>query len=246
VSDDPSLADGAGIDVTAAELALGLLDGEERAAALRRVLAEPAFAAEVERWRLYFAQLFDLWPEVEPPEELIDRIDLSLGGPGAAGVGGRSRRLPWPLLAIASSALAAALLVVVAIRPAAPPPAPPRIIVRTRPVPARPVAGPLLLAALGDTKIPAAYEPATGRLRVAGAPAVASGKTPELWVIGSDAVPHALGLLTRSTNDLILADADRPRLVAGATLAVSVEPAGGSTTGLPTGPVVATGALSAV
>ena len=35
-------------DVAAAELALGLLDGEERAAALRRVLAEPAFAAEVE------------------------------------------------------------------------------------------------------------------------------------------------------------------------------------------------------
>ena len=38
-------------DVAAAELALGLLDGEERAAALRRMLAEPGFAREVERWR---------------------------------------------------------------------------------------------------------------------------------------------------------------------------------------------------
>ena len=33
-------------DVAAAELALGVLDGEERAAALRRVLAEPDFARE--------------------------------------------------------------------------------------------------------------------------------------------------------------------------------------------------------
>ena len=38
-------------DMAAAELALGVLEGEERATALRRVLSEPAFAAEVERWR---------------------------------------------------------------------------------------------------------------------------------------------------------------------------------------------------
>jgi anti-sigma-K factor RskA len=243
VSDDRrEEPEGAIPDVTAGELALGLLDGEERAAALRRVLADPGFAADVERWRLYFAQLFDLWPEVEPPGGLIDRIDLRLGGP----VPMRRHRAPWPLIAIVASAIAAALLLVVAIRPDPPAPPPPRVIVRAPAVPATPPAGPLLLAALGDAKIPAAYEPATGRLRVAAAPAVPAGRTPQLWVIGKDSVPHSLGLLARADNDLILADADRARLVAGATLAVSVEPAGGSTTGLPTGPVVATGALSAV
>ena len=50
--------DDSGPDMTAAELALGVLDGEERAAALRRVLADPVFAREVERWRRYLAALF--------------------------------------------------------------------------------------------------------------------------------------------------------------------------------------------
>ena len=45
-------------DVAAAELALGLLEGDDLAAALRRQLAEPAFAREVEQWRDHFATLF--------------------------------------------------------------------------------------------------------------------------------------------------------------------------------------------
>lgn len=233
-------------DMQAAELALGVLDGDERAAALRRVLAEPGFAAEVERWRLYFAQLFDLWPAVEPPEDLIDRIDAGLGGPAPVR---RGRALPWPLLAIASSALAACLLVIVLLRPAPAPvtiaaPAPP--VAAPSPAPVSP--GPLLVAALGDPKAPiaAAFDPAGGRLRVASAPATPGGRVAQLWVIGRDGTPHPLGLLADSGLELVLAAPDRARLVAGATLAISVEPPGGSPTGLPTGPVVATGALSRV
>lgn len=232
-------------DVEAAELALGLLEGEERAAALRRVLADPAFATEVERWRLFMAQLFDLWPEAAPPEGLIDRIDLSLGGP----VPMRARRMPWPLLAIVSSAIAAVLLVVVALRPDAPqppiaPPSPSPVAT------ASPVAAPspLLVAALGADKVSfaAVYDPRTARLRVAGAPTVPHDHVPELWVIGRDGVPHALTLLAPTDTELVLAREDADRLIEGATLAVSVEPPGGSTTGLPTGPVIATGALAMV
>lgn len=225
-------------DLAAAELALGLLDGEERAAALRRVLAEPAFAAEVERWRLYFAQLFDLWPEATPPEELIDRIDASLGGPAPM----RRRVLPWPLIATVTTAIAAALLVVVALRPGVPmpPPPPPPPPVRQGPVAPQP----LLVAAVGDA--PAVFDPGSGRLRVAGAPGVAADRVAQLWVIGADRTPHSLGLLGEGQNALVLAPIDRARLVAGATLAVSAEPAGGSPEPTPTGPVVATGALRAV
>lgn len=234
---DPDTHDPEPQDVAAAELALGLLDGEERAAALRRVLAEPAFAAEVERWRLYFAQLFDLWPETEAPEGLIDRIDESLGGPKLS----RTRRAPWPLIAVAMSALAAVLLVVIALRPAPTPlPAPvPQVQEGSRA---------LLIAALGDAKSPiaAAYHPENGLLRIAAAPTVPSARVAQLWAIGGDGVPHPLGLLTAAGTELRLAAADRARLVPGTTLAISVEPTGGSPTGLPTGPVVATGALSAV
>lgn len=238
MTDDP--------DLQAAELALGVLDGEERAAALRRVLAEPAFAAEVERWRLYFAQLFDLWPEVEPPEELIERIDASLGGLGHV----RTRRAaPWPLIAIASSALAACLLVILLLRPAPEPAAPsPTPVASATAAPSAPAAGPTLIAMLGDgrTPIAAAYDGAAGRLRVASQPATPRGRVAQLWVIGGDATPHPLGLLGPDGLELVLAPADRARLVAGATLAISIEPPGGSPTGLPTGPVVATGALSRV
>nr|WP_221239946.1 anti-sigma factor [Sphingomonas abaci] len=227
-------------------MALGVLDGEERAAALRRVLAEPAFAAEVERWRLYFAQLFDLWPEVEPPEELIERIDASLGGPGHV----RTRRAaPWPLIAIASSALAACLLVILLLRPAPEPAAPsPTPVASATAAPSAPAAGPTLIAMLGDgrTPIAAAYDGAAGRLRVASQPATPRGRVAQLWVIGGDATPHPLGLLGPDGLELVLAPADRARLVAGATLAISIEPPGGSPTSLPTGPVVATGALSRV
>ena len=47
---DPTTETDVPEDVAAAELALGLLEGEERGAALRRVLAEPGFAAQVEWW----------------------------------------------------------------------------------------------------------------------------------------------------------------------------------------------------
>ena len=43
--------------IRAGELALGVLDGEERAAALRQVIADPAFAREVDQWRSRLAGL---------------------------------------------------------------------------------------------------------------------------------------------------------------------------------------------
>lgn len=235
----PTDIDEPGDDLMAAELALGLLEADERAVALRRMLADPAFARDVETWRLHFAQLFDLWPGVEAPEGLIERIDATLGGPGTDR---RPSRLPWPLLAIASSALAACLLVVIAIRPE---PAP--VVFTPAPAPIERT-GPVLVASLDYEKTPIAsfYDPSRGSLRVAASPDVAANRVAQLWVIGADGVPHSLGLLTRAATALTVPAANRARLAAGAVLAISVEPLGGSPTGLPTGPVVAKGALSSV
>lgn len=221
-------------DTSAAELALGLLDGDERAVALRRMLAEPGYAREVEHWRMRFAQLFDLWPEAEAPEGLIERIDEGLGGPAPV----RRLRFPWPAIAMLSSAVAAALLVFVAVRPAPPVPAPVTVAGRT---------GPLLVAAM-DAKapVPAVYDASGGDLRVAAGPETPPARVAQLWVIGGDGVPHALALLGGHAQVVTLSPADRARIAAGATLAISIEPLGGSPTGLPTGPVVAKGVLGAV
>ena len=224
-------------DVAAAELALGLLDGEERGAALRRVLAEPGFAAQVEWWRSRLAALFDLWPEYAAPPHLGARIEASLD---ANATPATTNRFAWPALAAVTSAIAASLLLFVMVRPE------PTVPV-AQPVPvAR--ASSVLVAMLGDAKAPVAavYDPANGALRVAAGPGVPNARVAELWVIGGDGVPHALGLLSGRPTALAPKGVDRDRITPGATLAISVEPLGGSPTGLPTGPVVATGVVARV
>ncbi|HXH15089.1 MAG TPA: anti-sigma factor [Sphingomonas sp.] len=224
-------------DVAAAELALGLLEGEERGAALRRVLAEPGFAAQVEWWRSRLAALFDLWPERAAPPHLAARIESSLdGGVTPAKVS----RFPWPALAAVTSAIAACLLLFVMVRPEPTVPVP-------QPTPvARPTS--VLVAMLGDAKSPVAavYDPANGALRVAAGPGVPNARVAQLWVIGGDGVPHSLGLLSGQPTSLSPKGVDRSRIAPGVTLAISVEPLGGSPTGVPTGPVVATGVVARV
>ena len=67
-------------------------------------------------------------------------------------------------------------------------------------------------------------------------------RVPELWVVPPGGSPRSLGILHNS-QPVVLAVADRQVLDPDAALAVSMEPAGGSPTGLPTGPVVAHGGL---
>ena len=238
---DPTTDTGVPQDVVAAELALGLLEGEERSVALRRVLAEPGFAAQVEWWRSRFAALFDLWPERAAPSYVAERIEASLDGT-AIGTGGPAKvsRFPWPALAAFTSAIAACLLLFVMLRPE------PTVPV-SQPAPV-PRSTSVLVAMLGDAKSPVAavYDPANGALRVAAGPGVPDARVAELWVIGGDGVPHALGLLSGQPTVLSPKGVDRGRIAPGATLAISVEPLGGSPTGLPTGPVVATGVVARV
>jgi anti-sigma-K factor RskA len=67
----------------------------------------------------------------------------------------------------------------------------------------------------------------------------------ELWVIPVGGKPHSLGTMGSGRQmHMQLADALARLLQQGATIAISVEPRGGSRTGAPTGPVVASGSLS--
>ena len=70
-------------------------------------------------------------------------------------------------------------------------------------------------------------------------------RVPELWLIPSDGKPRALGLLSADRSVSITMPTDfAPLAVSNAVLAVSLEPPGGSPTGQPTGPVIATGKLT--
>ena len=68
--------------------------------------------------------------------------------------------------------------------------------------------------------------------------AVRADRSLELWAVPTGAAPRSLGLLSGTGGVLAL----RAKVLAGAdTLAVTVEPPGGSPTGAPTGPIVYAG-----
>ena len=234
----------------AAEFALGLLEGEERAVAMRRMLAEPGFAAEVERWRDHFGVMFDVWPEATAPADGAARIEAGLTPHTAAANDNRAVRR-WQGIAALTSTAAAALLGVMVFGPSLVPPPAVGPVEKVAP-------DPVLIAAItptdmgaatdGGTPVAALYEPRSGALRIGAAALADKSHSAELWVIGAtDKVPHSLGVLRPGAETQIaLRDADRQRLIAGATLAVTIEVPGGSPTGKPQGPLVAAGPLARI
>ncbi len=71
-------------------------------------------------------------------------------------------------------------------------------------------------------------------------PAAAGNTSYELWVLPADGPPQSLGLLpvNAGTVEIRISEQLIAALTDAGTLAISLEPAGGSPTGLPTGPVV--------
>lgn len=216
-------------DMTAAELALGLLDGEERAAALRRVLADPAFAREVDDWRQRLAGLFDDYRDVAAPESVAMRL-AQLDRPALPQP---PRRRNWPIAAMVT-AIAAMLALFVVLRPTSQIVSPPHHLM---------VAS--LMMSDKSAAVPAMVDMTTGEMRVGDAAITPAGKSAQLWMIGGDGVPKPMGVLASTgPSRMVLPMEKRHALKAGIMLAVSIEPLGGSPTGLPTGPVVASGKLS--
>lgn len=228
--------------VQAGELALGLLEGEARAAALRRTLAEPAFAADVEQWRARLAGMFDEAGAVPPPAALEERVMAVADARGTGTVRGIGGVAPiWRTLAAVSMLVAACLLLALFLRPA------PLPIGTPQPAPAAPAPAPLLAAMTrtdGGQPFAALYDRGRGTLRLVGAGRWPAGRSAELWVIAGKAPPVSLGVLDGG-NRVTLAMTRLPPVLPGQTLAISIEPPGGSPTGAPTGPVVATGELHA-
>ena len=230
---DP-IATGPEPDVAAAELALGVLDGEERAAALRRMIGEPDFAREVERWRDHFALLFAGVAEQTAPDGLFEKIEARIGGTNA--VVPIRRPNPWKPAALAAS-VAALLMTAVALRP-----------VEVAPVP---VASTPMIAAMAATDKsdphPAIYDADAGMVKMPGPMAIPAGRSAQLWAIEGTKPPKPLGTFRAAGPGLYVAEAKMGAVIApGTVLAISIEPIGGSPTGAPTGPVIASGLLTKV
>lgn len=214
-------------DLLAGEYVLGLLRGPARRRFERLLLTDPGLQARTRFWEDRFATWLDALPPVVPAPRVWHAIVARLGRDERAGLGQR--------LAVAA-ALVAALALGFLLRPA---PAP--VFETTHVATVADAAGqPLWLIELDA-------ESARLAVRALLAEPPPAGKSYELWMLpGEGRAPVSLGLLPREGRVVTVLTPDRVVLLRQATgLAVSLEPAGGSPTGLPTGPVLFQAALTA-
>jgi anti-sigma-K factor RskA len=217
-------------ELLAAEYALGVLEGAERAGAERRIAHERAFAAMVAQWQKRLAPWAGEIADVAPRSQVWERILAQLPAQAAPRPPLWQNLRFWRRFAFASGALAAAGIGALIYLGS---------LARE----------PLLVAELngnGKHALVATIDPRNATiLAVPANLAVTGGRVPELWLIVPGKDPRSLGLIN-ATKPVALAI--RPRLLADATteaaLAISLEPPGGSPTGQPTGPVIAVGPLT--
>lgn len=228
MSDQDTLTPEQERNVLAAEFAVGLLSGAELAQASELAATDPGFATSVDNWRRRLAFLGELVTAVSPPAALWHRIEARLPG-GQVAPRGLLRRLGVWRLATAGLALATAALLIVALLPAAP--------------------GQRFVAVLGEGPQDPRFLVTVDlkRQQVSIAP-VASISQPDgdyqLWFIRGETAPKSLGLISSSgQRRLSYAGVAAQDGLDRGLLAISLEPKGGSPTGLPTGPVVYTGPL---
>lgn len=223
-------------EAMAGELALGVLDGEERAAALRLTLSDMDFAAAVNAWRTRLAPLASGFAEAPAPD-LWPAIDARIEG-AESPILGKLRFWRWA--AIGSGAVAAGLAATLLLVPAPEPVTVVREIVRAP--------DQVAVAQLGGaagTLVAANYDPGRGDLRVRPVALPESELTPELWVIPADGVPRSLGLVdARGTTRVRVPAKLRALIIDGATLAISMENPDGAPHEKPSSTPIATGQIS--
>lgn len=220
----------------ASEYALGVLSRAEMAAAEKRFDQEPLFRQEVEDWHNRLTPLTDEIGGVTPPPAVWDAITQATQESSAQTANGLWQNLSfWRGFSFLSGGLAIASLAALLFLPAG--------LLITAPL------TPMVAMLTSTGKTPAfmaRFDPETRSVVIrASTMDTAETRVAELWLIPDDGVPRSLGLLgSDGRGNLQLSQANLAMFNAGGTLAISLEPAGGSPTGAPTGPVIASGKLS--
>ena len=227
------------IEALAAEYVLGTLDMEERAMVAARRQREADLDAAISDWERRLSPLTDAVPSVAPGPEVWRRIEKQIAGAagGSAGAGNivdLTRKLKfWRRSAIAASAIAASLVLAVGLREMTPAPKSKNLVAVLQ----KDAQSPAFLVSVDVDNKMMTVRPVAAQHE--------KGKSYELWIVhDSLGAPKSLGviddpgMMQRPT----LASYKRD-VIETATLAVSLEPEGGSPTGAPTGPVVFAGKM---
>jgi anti-sigma-K factor RskA len=215
----------------AAEYVLGVLGSAARRRFERLMRADKALGDAVQYWEARFAGLTSALKPVEPSTGVWAMIERQTGGAPMAdsdSPGFFERAGFWQLLAAAASVAAISL----------------GIALRLGPAPAMPENA--YVAVVADAKqkpmwiVTADAKKGMLTLKAIGSHQYPAEQDAELWlVMKDDPRPVSLGMLPRDGKmEMKLKSKMMPMIEHGIMVAVSMEPAGGSPTGQPTGPVV--------
>jgi len=234
MSDDGTIEPAERGKIIAAEYVLGVLGADERREVERRLAREPALASEVAFWEERLGVLADAVAPVTPPQHTWSQIEAAIPAAAARPTSLWQSLTFWRGFGIASATLAAASIAALAYFGFVP---------ATR--------APLMATLAGSSGQPnfVATVTATGDSLLV-VPATLLTNDPraiELWLILPNQQPRSLGLIKPGQPIRLTIPPDLAgRLVPDAALAVSLEPPGGSPTGQPTGPVIASGKLTSL
>ena len=252
------------IDSLAADYVLGVLDDAERGAADLRRMLEPELAAAIADWEARLGPLAETVPSVAPPVGLFSKIEARIAAPAlvklavvaappvaaATAVGDsivastavsaqtahnvkvlRRRVSQWRMRALSLGGIAAALALGFGLR-------------EWRRMPA----SNSYIAVLQKDALGAAFilsidlDARSFVIRPVSAQPE-PGKSFELWLIDSKLGPKSLGVVGEEPKTSRASLPYDKVVLSAATYAVTSEPAGGSPSGAPTGPVVFSGQL---
>jgi anti-sigma-K factor RskA len=223
-------------DKLAAEYVLGTMSARARRRFEFHLRANPQLRRAVSQWEARLTPLSEALPAIEPPARVWQGIRTRVQVGRTEAPGFWESLSFWRISSFASGLLALALIVLIAM-----------------PRPETPVGAGMMVVVMNDltTNKPAmtaSWEPGqhggrTLRLRVIGHAEMGPNTAWELWMLpGGGQNPVSLGLIT--THETQVVNIPQPlaaKLDDSQGLAMSVEPAGGSPTGLPSGPVLYAG-----
>lgn len=232
MSTDDHMRDDDG-SLLAAEYVLGVLDRDARRDFEARLAREPDLAAHVAFWEARLGGLADGVAPATPPARAWDAIAAAVSVRPRRAAGGLWESLGfWRWLAVGTSALAVASLAAL-------------VYVTVLPAPRAPLLAKLDASGGAAGFVAAVTAGGESVLVVPAAFVAPDQRALELWIIPPGGRPHSLGLIERGAPVRITVPKELiAHMGADAVLAVSLEPPGGSPTGLPTGPVVANGKLA--
>lgn len=214
------------IESLAAEYVLGSLRGKARSRFERWMMESGRVRQEVWYWEEKLGQLSDQVAEREPPKSAWRGIEGRLWPPELASAKARSRGL-WPAWSVVATAAALVLAVMLVQQPTLEP--------DSR------LSGAIVQADVSDPLwlVSESRRDSRLRLRSVAATSAEAGKDYELWIVPDNGNPLSLGVIpVGDMYQVELTDEARETLSQSRTLAISLEPRGGSPTGAPTGPIL--------